>query len=217
MPTEFSTLMVALIRSHLHETLHGGNTIIPSHPGNASHRHHNYNNHNGTTLFAPLNTAFLALPPPITEFLFSSQQGEKYLRALMEYHLVVNHTLFSDVLYTDKGDVVEFGYEDRVEDPVRLELPTMLGNCSVTIDIVRGDKEVDGKRRIRVNRAEVEFVDSGTRFGVMHPIDRVLIPGQYRDGDEGELTVKELMDRMSRCVEQEKPEDDVWSVEHVEL
>lgn len=127
-----------------------------------------------------------------------------------------NHTLFSDVLYTENGDVVEFGEEG----PVRLELPTMLGNCSVMVEIVRGGEDEDGERRIRVNGAEVEFVDSVTRFGVMHMVDNVLIPGRPWDGDESELTVEELMDRLRPWVEKKEdyePEDDTWTIEHVEL
>lgn len=136
---------------------------------------------------------------------------------------MVNHTLYSDVLYTNTGDVVEFkdGNGEGGEGPVRLELPTMLGNCSVVVEIVRGgEEEGDRERRIRVNGVEVEFVDSVTRFGVMHTVDKVLIPGRPWDGDEDELTVEELMDRLRPWVEKKEdyePEDDTWTIEHLEL
>ena len=55
-------------------------------------------NHYGGTLFAPSNFAFQKLPTKITAFLFSSY-GQKYLKALLQYHAVVNQTLYSDSYY----------------------------------------------------------------------------------------------------------------------
>lgn len=55
-------------------------------------------NHVGGTLFAPSNWAFQKLGPGINAFLFSPH-GQKYLRALLQYHIVVNQTLYSDAFY----------------------------------------------------------------------------------------------------------------------
>ena len=54
--------------------------------------------HVGGTVFAPSNFAFQKLGPKINGFLFSSY-GQKYLKALLEYHVVANQTLYSDAYY----------------------------------------------------------------------------------------------------------------------
>lgn len=55
-------------------------------------------NHVGGTLFAPSNFAFQKLGPKINAFLFS-RYGQKYLKALLMYHVVANQTLYSDAYY----------------------------------------------------------------------------------------------------------------------
>jgi uncharacterized surface protein with fasciclin (FAS1) repeats len=55
----------------------------------------------GKTLFAPTNFAFLKLGPKINAFLFS-KFGEKYLKALLEYHISPDTTLYSTTIYTPK-------------------------------------------------------------------------------------------------------------------
>jgi uncharacterized surface protein with fasciclin (FAS1) repeats len=58
----------------------------------------------GGTFFAPTNLAFAKLGPHVNAFLFS-RYGQKYLKALLKYHIVANHTLFSDAYYPPKkGD-----------------------------------------------------------------------------------------------------------------
>ena len=52
----------------------------------------------GGTLFAPSNFAFQKLGPRINGFLFSTY-GQKYLKALLKYHVVANQTLYSDAYY----------------------------------------------------------------------------------------------------------------------
>ena len=80
LPGEFSTLELALIKTDLLERINDTST------------------HVGGTLFAPSNFAFQKLGPRINGFLFSSY-GQKYLKALLKYHVVANHTLYSDAYY----------------------------------------------------------------------------------------------------------------------
>ena len=61
-------------------------------------------NHIGGTVFAPSNFAFQKLGPRINAFLFS-HYGQKYLKALLKYHIVANETLYSDAYY--KADSVD--------------------------------------------------------------------------------------------------------------
>lgn len=81
LPGEFSTLELALTKTGLIETLNDTST------------------HVGGTLFAPSNFAFQLLGPRVNAFLFSSY-GLKYLKALLLYHVVPDHTLYSDAYYT---------------------------------------------------------------------------------------------------------------------
>ncbi|RJE20842.1 fasciclin domain family, partial [Aspergillus sclerotialis] len=224
LPTEFSTFTLALIKTGLYRTLSQiPNTTAPS-KGAAG-------NLNRTTLFTPPNTAFESLHSSIPEFLFSTEEGTKYLRALLEYHIVANFSLFSDVLYTDEGEVVEF----KDGEGVSVELPTLLGggNCSVLVD-VGGDGNRDGGdgdeietktkpdrvkgEMITVNGVEVTTMDSVTRYGVMHVIDRILIPGGWDEDEKGKLTVEELKERLKPWI---KDGDDkirnVLDVDHLEL
>lgn len=80
LPGEFSTLELGLTKTGLLEKLNDTST------------------HVGGTLFAPSNFAFQLLGPKINAFLFSSY-GQKYLKALLLYHVVPNQTLYSDAFY----------------------------------------------------------------------------------------------------------------------
>lgn len=84
LPGEFSTLELALTKTGLLSAIN------------------DTANHSGGTLFAPSNFAFQRLGPRINAFLFSSY-GQKYLKALLEYHVVANQTLYSDAYYPTKS------------------------------------------------------------------------------------------------------------------
>ncbi len=84
LPGEFSTLELGL----------GETGLI--------HALNDTSNHVGGTLFAPSNFAFRKLGTRINAFLFS-RYGQKYLKALLKYHVVANQTLYSDAYY-DKSD-----------------------------------------------------------------------------------------------------------------
>ena len=86
LPGEFSTLELGLGKTGLITALNDTTS------------------HVGGTLFAPSNFAFQKLGPRINGFLFS-RYGQKYLKALLKYHVVANQTLYSDAYY--KADKVE--------------------------------------------------------------------------------------------------------------
>lgn len=79
LPGEFSTLELGLRKTNL---WHDFNVTATS----------------GQTFFAPTNWAFRKLGPRINAFLFS-KAGEKYLKAVLAYHVVSNQTLYSDAFY----------------------------------------------------------------------------------------------------------------------
>ena len=53
----------------------------------------------GGTFFAPSNAAFARLGSKINDFLYNNNEGLKYLRALLSYHMVFDHTLYSDAYW----------------------------------------------------------------------------------------------------------------------
>lgn len=88
LPGEFSTLELGLGKTGL---IHALNDT---------------SNHVGGTIFAPSNFAFRKLGPRINAFLFS-RYGQKYLKALLKYHVVANQTLYSDAYYDKSGEAEE--------------------------------------------------------------------------------------------------------------
>lgn len=58
--------------------------------------------HLGQTVFAPTNKAFEKLGSKANQFLFSPY-GKEYLRALLQYHIVANQTMFSNLLFPHNG------------------------------------------------------------------------------------------------------------------
>jgi len=158
LPGEFSTLQLAFLKTGLLD--------------DKSH-HENYT---GGTLFAPNNWAFQKLGPRINAFLFS-KYGEKYLKALLEYHIVANQTLYSDAFYGAKSDDVE--QEDIPKGHYHLDLPTLLKDKSLSIDVARWG----GWITIKINGfSSVAVQDGIARDGVIQVLSSVLIPPKTPGG-----------------------------------
>ena len=73
----------------------------------------------------PSNAAFEQLGPTVNDFLFSSPDGLKYLRALLSYHVVPDHTLYSDAYWNIS--VTPYIYEGAGH--VRTITPRRLTQC----------------------------------------------------------------------------------------
>jgi uncharacterized surface protein with fasciclin (FAS1) repeats len=99
------------------------------------------------TVFAPTNAAFAALPAGTVESLLLPENKDK-LTAILTYH-VVPGAVTSDQLAGK-----------------RLSVATVNGE----------NLHVDGRRGVRVNRATVTQADIMASNGVIHVIDRVLLP-----------------------------------------
>ncbi|KAJ5658789.1 uncharacterized protein N7484_002438 [Penicillium longicatenatum] len=167
----------------------------------------------GTT-FAPTNDAFRTLGTQVNEFLFSPQ-GEECLRTLLNYHLVLNRTVYSDAVYWAEGKVDDLrdfmvdrgrvsanrvGMAKKVKNypVVHVVSPTLLNGYDVTVDILEKDSGMD----FRVNGFWEPTVDVLAQDGVIHVLDRILIPpkvlGGKTKGAEAtdEMTVKMLRERL---------------------
>ena len=110
LPSEFSTLELGLVKTGLFEALN------------------DTSNHLGGTLFAPSNFAFKKLGYKINAFLFS-KYGEKYLKALLEYHVVANQTLYSDAFYKATNEDADTSIPKgvyHVSSPTQRPLPVLI-------------------------------------------------------------------------------------------
>lgn len=183
LPGEFSTLELALIKTDLLEAIN------------------DTSNHVGGTLFAPSNFAFQKLGPRINGFLFSSY-GQKYLKALLKYHIVANHTLYSDAYYkADDAEVANIpkGY-------FHIDLPTLLEDKSLSIDVGRYGRIIS----IKINGFSTVTIEDGiAKDGVIQVVSNVLIPPKQVGGfavewQGEELSEDDLIERLEPFVGKEE-------------
>lgn len=196
-PTDFSTFTLALARTKL------AHNLDPA-------------QRQGGTTFVPTNVAFRRLGEKANRFLFS-RRGEGCLRTLMQYHIVLNQTFYSDVLYSSLGTSHGLfsgrhgghahegegkgGRGDGLEeDYANVRLVTLLKR-ELRVDVKKGFGEVD----MRVNGfGRVGRMDLLARDGVVHVLDRVLIPPRkiqdQNEDEDGELIIEELVGRLDGCV-----------------
>lgn len=185
LPGEFSTLELALHKTGMFDKIN--NTDYP---------------HSGGTFFAPSNFAFKKLGPRVNAFLFSSY-GQKYLKALLEYHIVVNQTLYSDAFFdaSKKHDDDE-SVADRPGN-YHYDLPTVLDDKFLAVDVARYGPFVE----IRINAfARVTVHDGVASDAVIQVVSDVLIPPKSAGGElvmwQGEeLSVEEFKERLEPFAE----------------
>ncbi|KAL4970529.1 fasciclin domain-containing protein [Aspergillus stella-maris] len=197
LPTKFSTFTLGLTKTSLDSTINTTSTSSGT----------------GFTIFAPSNSAFQKLGLKINAFLFSPP-GLKYLKALLKYHIVPDEVLYSDVLYKD-GEVKPFGLhhgivrkrnpETGIDGFAHLDLPTLLGGeHKIAVDVAHYGPYVSFK----VNGGQrVGFADVVGKDGVIHVLDRVLIPPRRLGGfvveeDNEEMELEELVERLEPFVEE---------------
>jgi len=178
-PGAFSTLELGLYKTGLLDML-------------------NTTDHNGGTLFAPSNGAFEKLGPKANAFLFS-KYGLKYLKALLEYHVVPENTLYSDAYYKESSDSVDVDAAGKIH----VDLPTLLKDRSLSIDIGRYGPviviNVNGFNRVAASDVVAED-------GVIHVMSSVIVPpkklanNEYEQWTGGEISEEELIERLEPYV-----------------
>ncbi|KAI0201809.1 FAS1 domain-containing protein [Astrocystis sublimbata] len=222
LPSKFSTLELAAEKTgllHHHEK------------EESDEKHHHGHGLTGLTIFAPTNFAFTKLGPHANAFLFNTEKGLGYLKALLKYHIVVNETLYSDAYYGVKGDVEDLlplsadlnnvankEIGDGKNGHFHIDLPTLLDDRSLSIDIARWLRFIN----MRINGYQnVAIEDACAYEGVVQVVGSVIIPphetkreGEWTEAD-GEISVEELIERLQPYVDGEKKEteageDQVW-------
>lgn len=187
LPGEFSTLELALHKTGMFEKIN--NTDYP---------------HSGGTFFAPSNFAFKKLGPKVNAFLFSSY-GQKYLKALLKYHIVVNQTLYTDAFF-DASKKHDDDDEEEAEDRpgnYHYDLPTVLDDKYLAVDVARYGPFVE----IRINAfSRVTVHDGVASDAVIQVVSDVLIPPKSAGGEQimwqgEELSVEEFKERLEPFAE----------------
>lgn len=199
-PSKFSTLLLAMEKTNFVEFIHA----IPS---------------TGSTVFAPSNTAFDRLGPGANAFLFNSEKGLKYLKALLKYHIVVNETLYSDALYIDKSEgksaPVDILTDDEPEANglrhYHVDLPSLLKEKNISVDITRWGGFID----VKVNGyVHVAVQDGIARNGAVQVVDHVLLPHRSpgKGAVQGEVDVEELKQILEPFIEEsDESTDEEWT------
>jgi uncharacterized surface protein with fasciclin (FAS1) repeats len=192
LPEELSTLNLGLVKTGL---VKGFDASVPK---------------TGATIFAPTNHAFKKLGPKINGFLFS-RYGEKYLKARLKYHLVANHTLFTDAYYPPESEE-----QLRTTRQYHVDLPTVLADHNLSVDIYNWHgivaAYVNGASKVGVHNIPV-------KEGVIHLVQSVIVPPRKpgkkdffteagnalplnEEQDEGEeLSLEEFIERLEPFVE----------------
>ena len=99
------------------------------------------------TVFAPTDAAFAKLPPGTVESLLKPE-NKAQLTAILTYHVIPGRVMSSDI----KGK--------------KLQVATVEG----------GKIAVDATSGVKVNDAKVVSADVGATNGVIHVIDKVILP-----------------------------------------
>lgn len=183
-PAQFSTLLLAYEKTDFVDFIHDVKMT-------------------GSTVFAPSNSAFQKLGLRANAFLFNTDKGKKYLKAILKYHIVANATLYTDAFYdeTTSDQDVEAETTGKRE---HFDLVTLLHDLHVSVDIA----EWAGFKIVTVNGfSGLKVRDGIAKNGVIHVVDRVLIPPhKHKSGEmdaemlDREIEVEELIERLSDYV-----------------
>ncbi|EAA36599.1 Fasciclin-domain-containing protein [Neurospora crassa] len=226
LPSLFSTFSLALEKTGLAEELGHGhdddeNDDDDNNDRKKHHRGGGKKEGKGLTLFAPSNRAFARLGPHLNAFLFNTEPGKKYLKAILKYHFVPEHTVYTDAYYKAGSGSGHDSYNDDGDDeqqdadynyyppPTHYDLATLLSeDARLGVDI----KAWKGHATMVVNGFNRPSVlDGPAADGVIHVVSSVLIPPRKGNGDDeqkeeeevGEMSVEELVARLEPYMDRE--------------
>ncbi|KAL7944932.1 FAS1 domain-containing protein [Trichoderma barbatum] len=182
-PDRFSTLLLAYEKTDFVKFFHGINL-------------------RGSTVFVPTNEAFNWLGPRANAFLFNTDKGRKYLKAILKYGIAPNATLYTDAFYDERDTKQQRSPVEELTSE-HYDLPTLLGDAHISVDIAR----VFGFASIKVNGYSRVVLPNGVaKNGVIQVVNRVPLPphkgshGHRHSENAGGIEVKELMSRLADYV-----------------
>jgi len=126
-----------------------------------------------TTVFAPTNAAFAALPTSAVTFL---QNNPSVLAEVLLYH-AVDGSVPSSAIGTDPLPVQTLGGEQLVAQRIN-----------------------DGVEKVMINKSVVEIVDVPATNGVIHAIDKVLLPPSLALLDIVDTAVYQNLNTLAKAV-----------------
>ncbi|KAJ4253357.1 hypothetical protein NW762_010512 [Fusarium torreyae] len=187
-PAQFSTLLLAYEKTDFVKYIHDIPLV-------------------GSTVFAPSNQAWARLGPKANAFLFNTETGKKYLKALLKYQIVPNVTVYSDEIYY--GDEKETKRSKKLlghGDDFHIELPTLLER-SVGLDI----HTFKSWTTIVLNgHVVIGFEDAVGKNGVIQVPKTIPIPphrkGEHPSELDGEIEVEDLKERLKDYIEEDEAE-----------
>lgn len=98
----------------------------------------------GATVFAPSNSAFEQLGPTINEFL-SCDNGLKYLRDLLSYHIIFNHIVYSDIYWNVTMALFDVAYMYHGDSHVRMQFLSYLMFKMLMIRTAQPPNSIEGQ------------------------------------------------------------------------
>ncbi|UKZ75742.1 hypothetical protein TrVFT333_003435 [Trichoderma virens FT-333] len=155
----------------------------------------------GSTVFVPTNEAFNWLGPKANAFLFNTDKGRKYLKAILKYNIVPNATLYTDAFYDERDTKQQTEPVEELKSE-HYDLPTLLGDAHISVDIAR----IFGFASIKVNGYSRVVVPNGVaKNGVIQVVNRVPLPPHkghrhHHSDNVGGIEVKDLMSRLADYV-----------------
>jgi len=183
----FSTFTSAIQRVYLLDELD-----IRYIPGKDKDDHGKFEGAKAVTVFAPTNKAFKELPGKLKLFLFSPLGG-RVLRKILQYHIVPNFILHSDYAYNATSSSVATVHPPHPEPifEIKKKVPTLFSNHTLDIHITKFNFTLPfpGPRptpprivtNLEVNGNKVPLADFPALNGVVHVINKVLLPAPPHD------------------------------------
>lgn len=197
LPADFSTLLLAYDKTDFVKFIHGVKMT-------------------GSTVFAPSNKAFSSLGPKANAFLFNTDKGLGYLRALLKYQIAPNATLYTDTFYdkTTAGDG-----DVEAESKEHFDLGTLLGSAKIAVDTYK----IAGLTLMKANgAASVTARDIPGKNGVIQVVDKLLVPPcKGKHGSSAalgeDMTVEELVERLDSYLDDDDDDTTAPLLDSLEL
>lgn len=155
----------------------------------------------GRTVFVPVNHAFESLGAEAVAFLFQSEEGRPYLEAIVNRHVCLGMTMYSNFIWPKNNTGARVTSRDerpRLKGRIKQDLPSLLtGDEGQAVSINVTVARYNGVIAMEVNgSSKVVLQDLPASNGVAHAIDSLLPPS--RGGNSSAPTSLEELKELYR-------------------